>query len=281
MYEVFLTGFVEQNDFSAARAVLSGFCAMPPWETVSRVLYYQGPPKPTGLSNQTSIEKPLRKDIAYLWKDLHQSLSRQSFVLQVRYEINKDRDLGPSSAPADLDAAPGLLRWTDFPDPPHGRPLLTQRKIVEIWDQKKLPSAMRDNSYEFKAETMEETYRFFRDEIEFRLTKHYFVQQITEYTPLESRSQPSPGPCATLPAWDALTPVDMQGRWILQVKAHVLQDNKPDEIRKVQDRLMSIRSELEGAFDFKPIDRKVHDTRVALQQQGIQALPQKVILGKS
>jgi mediator of RNA polymerase II transcription subunit 18 len=38
---------------------------------------------------------------------------------------------------------------------------------------------------------------------------------------------------------------------------------------------------LEGAFDFKTIDRKVHDTRIAQQQQGIQALPQKVILGKS
>lgn len=73
----------------------------------------------------------------------------------------------------------------------------------------------------------------------------------------------------------------MQNRWVLQVKSHVLQDNKPDEIRKAQDNLQSIRGELEGAFDFRSIDRKVHDTRMALQQQGIQALPQKVMLGKT
>lgn len=147
MYELFLTALVEQSDFHAACAVLSGFCAMPPWETVCRVLYFQGPPRPSGISNQTSIDKPLRKYVAFLWKDLHQSLSRQSFVLQARYEVARDRDMGPSSAATDLDGTPGILRWTDFPDPPHARPLLTQRKIVEVWEQKKLPSMMRDNHY--------------------------------------------------------------------------------------------------------------------------------------
>lgn len=128
---------------------------------------------------------------------------------------------------------------------------------------------------------MEENHRFFRDDIEFCLTRHYFVQGIAHYTSLESRGDQQPSPLSTLPAWDALTPVDMQNRWILLVKVHVLQDNKPDEIRKSQDLLMSIRGELEGAFDFKAIDRKVHDTRITQQQPGIQALPQKVIIGKN
>lgn len=300
MYEVFLTALVEHRDFHAACAVLSGFCAMPPWETLSRVLYFHGPPRPTGISNQASIDKPTRKDVAFLWKDLHQSLSRQSFVLQARYEIAKERDMGPSGAAMDLDATPGILRWTDFPDPPHGRPLLTQRKVIEIWDQKKLPLVMRDNhhrcaatrpstraqgcprltSRRLKAETVEEMHRFFRDDMEFSLTKRYCVRPMHDYAPLDSRAD-EPGPLASLPAWDALTPVDVQGRWILQVKSHVLQDNKPDEIRNAQDQLMAVRGELEGVFDFKAMDRKVHDTRVAMQQQGIQALPQKVILGKN
>ncbi|KAF4508104.1 hypothetical protein G6O67_004528 [Ophiocordyceps sinensis] len=280
MYELFLTALVEQDDLQAACAVLSGFCAMPPWETVCRVLYFQGAPRASGISNQTSMDKPMRKDVAFIWKDLHQSLSRQSFVLQTRYEIAKERDMGPLGAAVDLDSTPGMLRWTDFPDPPHGRPLLTQRKIVEIWEQTKLPSVMRDNDYQFKAETIEEMHRFFRDNMEFSLTKHYFVQPMNDYTPLETRAQPSE-PSTTLPAWDSLTPVDIQGRWILHVKSHVLQDNKPDEIRKAQDQLISIRNELEGIFNFKAMDRKVHDTRVAMQQQGIQMLPQKVILGKT
>ncbi|PFH59787.1 hypothetical protein XA68_11895 [Ophiocordyceps unilateralis] len=281
MYELFLTALVEQADFQAACAVLGGLCAMPPWHTLSRVLYFQGPPKPSGIANQASIDKPVRKDAAFLWKDLHQSLSRQSFVVQARYDIARDVDLGASASPMDLDATAGILRWADFPDPPHGRPLLTQRKMVEIWEQKKLPSIMGDNHLQYKTETIEEECRFFRDDIEFRLTRQYLLHPIRDYTPLESRTQPPSGPTSSLPEWEALTAVDKQRRWILHVKTHVLQDNKPDEIRKAQDRLMSIRTELDGVFDFKTVDRKVHDTRIAMQQQGIQALPQKVILGKT
>lgn len=159
MYELFLTALVEDKDFNAACAVLSGFCAMSPWETVNRVLYLQGPPRPSGITNQSSIDKPLRKDLALLWKELHQSLSRQSCILQIRYEIVKDRDMGPSAAPMDLDSMPGVLRWADFPDPPHGRPLLTQRKMVEIWEQKKLLPIMRDNNYRYAGSQIRRDFR--------------------------------------------------------------------------------------------------------------------------
>lgn len=296
MYELFLTALVEDSDFGAACAVLGGLCGMSPWESVHRVLYFQGPPRPVGISNQSSIDKPIRKDAGFLWKDLHQNLGRQSFVLQARYEVLKDRDMGPNAIATDLDATPGILRWTDFPDPPHGRPILTQRKKVELWEQKKLPSIMRDNLYQydqtslrtvqelthlrFKTETIEEVYRFFREEVEFCLVRHYFLKPLDHYVPLEMRGQQASA-SPSLPAWESLTPIDMQKRWFLLVKANVLQDNKPDEIRKAQDQLLAIRNELEGVFEFKTIDRKVHDTRVAQQQQGIQALPQKVMLGKN
>lgn len=55
--------------------------------------------------------------------------------------------MGPDASAMDLDATQGILRWTDFPDPPRGQPLLTQRKKVELWEQKKLPSVMRDNNH--------------------------------------------------------------------------------------------------------------------------------------
>ena len=147
MYELFLTAFVEEKDFSAACAVLSGFCAMSPWETVNRVLYFQGPPRPSGITNQRSIDKPIRKDAAFLWKDLHQNLGRQSFILQTRYDVVKDRDMAPDALPMDIEGTAGVLRWADFPDPPHGKPFITQRKVVEIWEQKKLPSILSDNNY--------------------------------------------------------------------------------------------------------------------------------------
>ena len=149
MYELSLTALIESKDFPAACSVLSGLCGMPSWQTVHRVLYFQGPVKPTGLSNLSSIEKPVRKDIGYLWKELHQSLVRQSFILQARYEVLKQRDFGDQAAPMDLNSKQGVLRWTDFPDPPHGRPILIQRKKHELWDQKKLLSLMKDNNYQY------------------------------------------------------------------------------------------------------------------------------------
>lgn len=124
-------------------------------------------------------------------------------------------------------------------------------------------------------------YRFFRDDVEFCLTRHYFVGPLEDYVPLAAKSAPPTEPKSALPAWESLTRVDSQNRWILQVKAHVVQDNKPDEIKKAQDQLLKFRTDLEGVFDFKVIDRKVHDTRVVMQQQGVQVLPQKVLLGKS
>lgn len=148
MYEAFMTSVVEDAEFIPACSVLEGLCSMKAWESVVRVLYFQGPPRPSGLSNQTSIEKPIRKNTAPLWRDLHQNLSRQSFVVQARYEILKDRDFGADAKPMELDATPGILRWTDFPDPPHGKPLLMQRKMVELWDQRGLTSVLRDNHHQ-------------------------------------------------------------------------------------------------------------------------------------
>jgi mediator of RNA polymerase II transcription subunit 18 len=112
-------------------------------------------------------------------------------------------------------------------------------------------------------------YRFFREDTEFCLVRQYYPK---EY----SINQGAP-----LSGWESLIPVDTQRRWFLFVKGHILQDNKPDEIRKIQDQLLAIRAELEGVFEFKNIDRKVYDTRVAQQQQGIQSLPQKMTLGKN
>lgn len=148
MYELFLTALVDDSNFPAACSILSGLSGMAPWESINRVLYFQGPPRPGGMSNLALLEKPIRKDTGMLWKELHQTLTRQSFVLQARYEVLKDRDMGPNASPTDLDATPGILRFTDFPEPPRGQPMLTQRKKVEIWEQKMLPSIMQNNNYQ-------------------------------------------------------------------------------------------------------------------------------------
>ncbi|KLU87133.1 hypothetical protein MAPG_06137, partial [Magnaporthiopsis poae ATCC 64411] len=47
-------------------------------------------------------------------------------------------------------------------------------------------------------------------------------------------------------------------------------DNAPDKIKKAQDDLYAMRDKLAGVFDFKIVDRRVHDTRIS---QPISNLP--------
>ena len=152
------------------------------------------------------------------------------------------------------------------------------------YDGQRLPVSAADivssqhlTDQSFKTETIEEVYRFYRDEIEFCLWRQLLPRPATDYNPLTPQSNPAPS--ASLPSWESILPMDLQNRWVLQVKSHVLQDSKPDELRKCQDQLLAIKTELDGVFDFRNIDRKAQDTRVAQHQQGIQALPQKVTLG--
>lgn len=121
-------------------------------------------------------------------------------------------------------------------------------------------------------------YRFYNNDLEFCLYRQFFLRPLNDHMPLESRQHQTSPPLAQLPAYDSLVPIDGQGRWILLVKAHVVEDNKPDEIQKAQDQLNTVRRDLDGVFNFRAIDRKVHDTRVIQRQQGVQVLPQKVAL---
>lgn len=135
--------------------------------------------------------------------------------------------------------------------------------------------------FSFKNEAIEEMYRFYSNDIEFCLYRQLFLRPIEDHVPMDSRTTAPAPPLAQLPAWESLTPIDGQDRWILLAKVHVVEDNKPDEIGKAQESLNNIRRELGSAFDFKTIDRKVHDTRVIQRQAGVQVLPQKVTVGKA
>lgn len=64
------------------------------------------------------------------------------------------------------------------------------------------------------------------------------------------------------------------------IKTHVLQDNKPDEVRKAQEQVVALKNELEGVFHFEVIERQFLDTRVPLQvQSGLAPLPQVMKAG--
>lgn len=91
MHELFLTAVVSAADFDRATAVLQGFCAMGAWSSTHRVLFFAGPTQARGLGQARSIvPSPYGK----LWQELNQQLSRQSYIVQARYEVFRDRDFG-------------------------------------------------------------------------------------------------------------------------------------------------------------------------------------------
>jgi mediator of RNA polymerase II transcription subunit 18, fungi type len=122
----------------------------------------------------------------------------------------------------------------------------------------------------FKSESIEESYTYFRDNIEYSLV---------QYRPLPALpgADGQPLPLQSMPPWDEIDPVDPACKWILFVRSHVLEDNSPEKMQKAHEELMAIRDELLGVFEFKIFDRRAHDTRLTQQTNNMPApLPQKV-----
>ena len=98
---------------------------------------------------------------------------------------------------------------------------------------------------------IQESYSFVRENIEFVFSRYYHLPD-------------SPGrPVINLPAFADLRPVDPAQKWVLNVKLNVIDDNQPDKVRKASEELLAVKAELSKLFDFKIIDRRIFDTRIA------------------
>jgi mediator of RNA polymerase II transcription subunit 18 len=74
----------------------------------------------------------------------------------------------------------------------------------------------------------------------------------------------SPGrPVQQLPAWADLRPVDRAQKWVLNVKLNVSEDGQPEKLAQANEELMRNKAEFDKLFDFKVVDRRVFDTRIA------------------
>lgn len=90
MYEFFLAAIVSDGDLLQARALLQGYCAMPESHQFHQVLFYRGPDRPNGFKRVKDIEKSPN---AKPFRELHQYLTKQSFILQAKYQL-KQNDFG-------------------------------------------------------------------------------------------------------------------------------------------------------------------------------------------
>ncbi|ETS78976.1 hypothetical protein PFICI_08829 [Pestalotiopsis fici W106-1] len=252
MHEIFLTSTIKDADLEKACAVLQGLSWMSARRNVYRVSYFAGPSRPKGLPAIKSIQATQRHGLA--WTELHKELSRLSHVFKVVHEVLLDRDFG-SGVNVDLNAVAGTVRWEGFPDPPREKgQLTTHRKKIDIPEQKQLLATMASNGQSYQTELVQETYTFIRDNVEFVLSRHYYIPPSPE----------QPGPTPALPAWSNLTPVDPAKKWMFQVKRDVIEDNNPEKMRQAQKELLDVKTELEPIFTFVPIDRRVLDPRIPL-----------------
>ncbi|KAI0182972.1 mediator complex, subunit Med18 [Xylaria flabelliformis] len=257
MHELFLTASVKQGDFDTACAVLQGLSWMTARRTIYRVLFFAGQPQPKGLAGPPPPPNVLPRAAQPLWGELHKQLLRSSYVLQAAYEVSPETDfVGKENATATMDFTrlPATLRWTDLPDPLRDSPI-TSRKKIEIPFLNSLPRVLMENKQTYINELIQESYSFNRGDLEIVLSRYYHLP--------ESQGRPIPH----LPAWADLRPVDPAQKWMLHVKLNVVAagdgGGQPEKLTKANEELMRNKAEFEKLFDFKVIDRRVFDTRIA------------------
>ncbi|KAI0469253.1 mediator complex, subunit Med18 [Xylaria cf. heliscus] len=249
MHELFLTATVKQGDFDTASAVLQGLSWMTARRTIYRVLFFAGQPAPRGLAGTAPAPNVLPRAAQHLWGELHKQLLRSSYVLQAAYEVSPETDFG-KDAPMDFGRLPATLRWTDLPDPLRDSPI-TSRKKIEVPFLNSLPRVLVDNKQGYTNELIQESYSFNRGDLEIVLSRYYHLPD-------------SPGrPIAHLPPWTDLRPVDPAQKWVLHVKLHVAEDGQPEKLAKANEELLRNKAEFDKLFDFKVVDRRVFDTRIA------------------
>ncbi|KAH8677646.1 mediator complex, subunit Med18 [Xylariales sp. PMI_506] len=253
MYELFLTAAVKDADIDKARGIMQGLSWMSARRNVYRVLYFAGQSRPVGLPSIKSMQQQLPRQSLPQWNELSKEFTRSSYIYQVLYEVFPDKDFGTGTT-MDLNSSQGTLRWTDFPDPPREKgQLLMHRKKIDIYDQKNLPFILSGNKQVCKSELIFETYSFIRDSMEFVFSRYYTIPPSAGQTSL----------VASLPAWSDLKPVDPARKWTFTVKRTVPEDNHPEKMNEATQEMLNVRAELDPMFDFKSIDRRVFDTRIA------------------
>ncbi|KAK3303958.1 uncharacterized protein B0T15DRAFT_225003 [Chaetomium strumarium] len=255
-HEIFLSAIVADADVARARALLGGYTEMRERHAYTRVQHYQ--PQDLSVKGFPTIKQVLREPTPSnaRWQELHQILVKQPSVLHLRFDITESvhnvmTSEASSSAvvPADTQC---VLRWTEFPEPTNPRfPFLTQRKVVEIADQR-AERILADNKFAVTSDLVEESYHWWLNDVEYVLIRTFVFAL-----------GPDGVPSQEIPNLASAEPV--AGFWLLYVRTRAESPSPatlPEQIRKCQAQLEQVRGKLAGVFHFRAYDRRCHDTRI-------------------
>ncbi|KAI9048710.1 hypothetical protein LZ554_007541 [Drepanopeziza brunnea f. sp. 'monogermtubi'] len=274
MHELFVTTHVVNEDLDITLRILQGYCSSYPKHVFTRSLSFQGPltraPKP--IDPNLIKQQPPQKFVS--WKSLSDQLSRQSYILNVSYEIDQDEfgrteDSGDAQVSQEgsqlLDQRFGTLRWNDLPEPTAAKPVnsrlpdpgltrpVNSRLVVNIDNQQGLCTIMKKLQHTCVREIIQEKYMSVNGDILFELTRYLLFP-----------TEPAGAIRATLPAFNTLTPFDAENKWILTASILVAKGDNPQQMKKGMDQLVAVKNDFEGCFDFKALDRHIFDTRVKM-----------------
>ncbi|PBP18083.1 putative Mediator of RNA polymerase II transcription subunit 18 [Diplocarpon rosae] len=268
MHELFLTTYVYEGDLNTTEKILQGYCASHPKTILFRKLIWEGPRTRTPKPIDVKFIKAQPQQVMMSWKFLSDQLSRQSYILNTLYEVDESSfgqaengimsdTNNPPREGYYLDQRPGTLRWNDLPDPTAAKPVnsrlpdpgltrpVNSRLIVSIENQGNLCSIMRMLNHRHVTKIPV-----------FELTR-YLEFPASEGEPVgKIRSQ--------LPAFSTLLPFDSENKWILTASVLVAKGDDPQQMKKGMDQLVAIKTDFEGCFDFKAMDRHIFDTRVKI-----------------
>ncbi|KAK3321234.1 Med18 protein-domain-containing protein [Cercophora scortea] len=245
-HELFLTAVVPDESTLKARSVLGGVCEMRERHSFTKVRYIRRTdPALKGLHTIKELQKEKGPSLP-LWQELHQILAKQPYVLQVLIDITPEVLVAPQSTSTSTAVVPPTrprrLRFNDLPDPlnKNNPPSITQRKMLEITDHH-LDKILADNKFTTKAESVEESYNWWLNNVEYALTRISIVPP----------SDP-PAPPQQVPNVAALQP--LAPYWILYVRVQV--ESTPERMQHGYGLLKQALKDLSGIFDFKVFDRR-------------------------
>lgn len=100
MHELFLTTQVANDDLQRALRILQGYCAMSPVNILRRRMTFEGPrtKNPKGIDPGFITRQPPPK--IPQWRGLSEQLARQSYVLTLAYDVDREH-FGQASSLSD------------------------------------------------------------------------------------------------------------------------------------------------------------------------------------
>jgi mediator of RNA polymerase II transcription subunit 18 len=106
MHELFLSAFVGDDDTSRSIRILQGYCAMKPEPVLRRRLLWEGPVarKLSGF-DPNFLKSQQQQPKFNLWRTLHEQLTRQSYIMQLVFDVDRD-EFGQSKSNESVENSP-------------------------------------------------------------------------------------------------------------------------------------------------------------------------------